>query len=223
MATASGGLGKDRRSTVHLYVAPDGSQATLETKYSRTTMLAGFALAHHRKQDEELMEQLSGGGSVWEAGCVGVAGVVMSFIKREFNDRGYCDEGENGPDDSDVDNGRSKCNGTVCGPAKPNCSELPRAADADDVLVDNGYGDGDGYGWQVRMQVTGAKWRVAGSATGGGRRRRAAGGGWPVAGGARVCDHAWRYETGTGSGSGCRRSGGGRAGTASWRDGGERV
>ena len=63
-----------------------------------TNMLAGFALAQQRrKQDEELrqtMEQLSGGGSVWELGCVGVVSVV-SFIKREFNGAGYCDEGEN--------------------------------------------------------------------------------------------------------------------------------
>ena len=113
-------------------------------------------------------------------GCVGMAGVV-SFIKREFNGAGYCDEGKNGLDDSDVgdeDNGCSKCNGTVRGPAKLRCSVLPRGADADDVLVDGRYGHGTagrcGCGWRARVgewrvtgdrwcaQKTGSRWWVAG-------------------------------------------------------------
>ena len=110
---------------------------------------------------------------------MGVASVV-SFIKREFNDAGYCDEGEGGLGDNDVggeDNGCSKCNGTVCGPAKLRSSELPRGANADGVLADGRYGYG--YGWQVRIRVTGAGWRVAGN----GRQVECAEDGQQVAGG----------------------------------------
>ena len=155
-------------------------------------MLASFALAQQRrKQDEELrqtMEQLSRGGSVWEVGCVGVVGVAMSFIKREFNDTGYCDEGKNGPDDSDVggeDNRRSKCNSTVCERTKLRCSELLRGADADDMLADGGYGHGYGYGygygygWRMRMRrARSGEWRVTGDRW----RAQKTGSRWPVAG-----------------------------------------
>ena len=107
---------------------------------------------------------------MWRAWC---------RFSREFNDAGYRDEGENGLD-SDVggeDNGCSKSNGTIRGPAKLRCSELPRGADADDVLADGRYGYG--YGWQVRMRVAGAGWRVAGN----GRQVECAEDGQQVAGG----------------------------------------